>query len=125
MPVAFAAWLACAAFATILANQLFKLSKNVKGPGQQPPAGELDARVRIVEGAVNRHEQEIKEVNGAIQRLRDDIVRNGEVRRQAIEGKVEAVRMELKKDISEMRSAMQDQMNNVIEAVGELKGRSI
>jgi uncharacterized coiled-coil protein SlyX len=115
-------WLVCLGFVMWMTLMGFKLSKQFK---QQPPAGELDARVRIVEGAVGRHEQEIKEVNGAIRQLRDDIVRNGEVRKAAIERKVEDVRLELKDDISGMRAAMQEQMNTLIEKVGELKGRAI
>lgn len=57
--------------------------------------------------------QEIERVDGAVQSLRQSIVDNGEKRRIAIEGKVEAARKESRQEAAELH----DKVNKVDRAV--------
>jgi hypothetical protein len=51
---------------------------------------------------LKRVEQRVDGVDGDLKALKESIVANGEVRRKSIEAKVEAVRLEVKEDVSEL-----------------------
>jgi hypothetical protein len=113
-------WLFCLLVVMMLINQAMKMSRSVRGT---PPAGELDVRVKVVEGAVQRSEQEIRRVDGKVDQLQKDIVTNGDKRKSEMLSHIDRKHNELREEISSMREGTQDQLNVLIEKVGELKGK--
>lgn len=85
-------WLACAFYT---AGGIYVASKLVRSLRGRPATGELDIRVTNVERNVQR-------VEGKVEDLRESIVANGDLRKAAIESKLNDVRLELKGDIREL-----------------------
>jgi hypothetical protein len=100
-PVEIASWLACAAFAVVLTNGLFKLVNNVKGPNALPPAGELDLRVSNLETRTNTIEVGLAELRHEMKEDLKTMLAAGEERAGKIHGRI----------------------NDVLAAVSELRGR--
>lgn len=114
-PAGLAAWLACAAFVLMLVNQGFKLKRNLVGDPADPPNSSLNIQVQTVARDVERIDGDVKRVDGDVKKLRQDIVTNGETRRVAIEGKVEAVAKENRAQCLSIHTRLDEMPARIIE----------
>lgn len=134
-PVEFAAWIACLAFAVGLANGLLKLKGNVLGSAKK---NEITPQPLVVQAAhdlvrekdcVSRHltlEQQLVELRG--QRIQD--AKDASFSRKSVYGELESVRKEMGEmerrlnTADEQRTqALHSRINDILEAVGELRGK--
>jgi hypothetical protein len=68
---------------------------------------------------LNRVEERVDGVDGDLKALKEAIVSNGETRRKSIEAKVEAVRLEVKEDTTELHT----KVNGVATEVAAVKAQ--
>jgi hypothetical protein len=71
---------------------------------EHPPAHQVYATKEALAKTEADLSDEISQVDSKVETLRADIVRNGEQRKTSIEAKVEAVRMEVRQDIQELHT---------------------
>lgn len=82
-------------------NQVMSIIDRVKG---KPPAEQLQTHAELLAKRVDAVEEDVHVVAEDVKELRESIVRNGDIRRQAIEAKVEAARCEAREEFKEIRA---------------------
>jgi ribosomal protein S28E/S33 len=105
-PVQIGAWLACLAFVLMVVNQGFKFSRNVKGPGANPPNELLGASHLELERRINNVEDDIKN-------LRDQLTEDN----RGVADKLENLRLEQKKDLETQTARFEKRFDDLPEKV--------
>lgn len=132
LPFNLASWLACLFFLIALINAGMKLVDRMRG---KPTGAEVKTEVQAmfatktevgtVKEDLTRHinvvGKRVDDLDDDLQEHKENIVSNGEVRKKSIEGKVEGVRTELKKDIENVSKDVAATNKELGQVQGELK----